>query len=408
MNNIKVIIGKELKRIFGDRKMIMSLYVSPAIVVILVYALMGFMIGNLESDIEDHVPNVTVVNATGDLKAIMEETYDGNVNVNYLTEEEYAAGKDDLQDQVLEGEEDLVVVLPKDFEEKITDYENSEIPDMTLYYNNTENYSSQAYSVFTGTVTPAYEDMLLTERFEDLGLLTAFHQDTQTIYKEEKANSQFLSMMLPYLIVMMLYAGVMSIGVDAIAGEKERGTLSSMLISPAKRSEIVIGKLVSMAILSGLSAIVYCVSMVVALQLMGSGANGMGEALGMGNVSFSFLQVLELLVSMLVLVYLYVGIVGLLATISKDTKSAQSMISPVYIVVVVLGVMTMFTTGQTVPSWRYLIPIYGNALAIQEIVSNELSAVHLLYSLGSTFLCGVILTIAMGKAFQSEKIMFHA
>ncbi len=410
MNNILIIIKKELKRVFGDRKMITSLYVTPAVIVILIYSLMGNMIGNMESDIIEHEPTVTVVNPTEGLKQAIEATYEGKASVQYITEEEYNLSKESLDNKILEGEEDLVVYLSPEFENQVAGFENAgaEIPEMEIIYNSTENYSTQAYSVFSQYVAPNYQNDILSKRFENMGVLTAFNQKPQTIYKEEKANAQFLSMMLPYLVVMMLYAGVMAIGVDAIAGEKERGTLSSMLISPAKRIEIVVGKLVSMAILSGLSAVVYCVSMIVALTMMGSSNEAVGIELGIGAVSFSPVQIIELLLTMFVLVYFYVGIVGFLATISKNTKSASSLVSPVYIVVVVLGVMTMFTSGKTIPGYRYLIPIYGNALAIKDICSNELLTANFLLSMVGTLACGIILTLAIAKAFNSEKIMFNA
>ena len=407
MSRTKTIINKELKRVFWDKKLIMSLYVFPAVILIVVFGLMGQLISSMESDIVEHVSSVTIVNATDELKSVIEATgYDETADITYITEEEYRVQSEELNSDIYEGNSDLVVYLPDDFEESVADYENSETPEIGVYYNGTENYSAQAYTVFAQTVEAGYEEELLNERFGSMNVLKAFTVQPVQIYKEEKANTQFVSMMLPYLIVMMLFAGVMSIGVDAIAGEKERGTLSSMLISPAKRSEIVVGKLVSMAILSGISALCYAVTMILAMSLMGS-ASGLAE-MGFGGVSLNVLQVIELIVSMLVIVYLYVGIVGLLATLAKDTKAASSMISPCYIVVVLLGVMTMFSTGETVPTYRYLIPVYGNAIAIKDICSNELTGINFMCSLAGTLALGIIFTAAITKAFNSEKIMFNA
>ena len=408
-NKAFIIMKKELFRVFGDKKMIMSLYIMPAVIVIIVYGLMGKMIGNMESDIEEHVANVTIVNGTEDLKNVIDSVgYNENAEITYITEEEYNQRKADLENGILEGDDDLVVYLSPDFEEQVSNYETGDtVPEMTVYYNNTEDYSSQAYYVFNSSVEAGYQSKLLADRFGDLGYLTAFSENPQQIFKESKANTQFMSMMLPYLIVMMLFAGVMSIGVDAIAGEKERGTLSSMLITPAKRRDIVVGKLVSMAILSSISAVVYCVAMVIAIPLMGMGGSGVAE-MGFGGVSFSFIQIVELFISMLVLVYLYVGVVGFVATLAKDTKAASSMVSPIYIVVILFGVMTMFSFGKEIPFYRYMIPIYGNALAIKDLVSNELLAVNFFSSVFGTLALGIVFTIAITKAFESEKIMFNA
>ncbi len=411
MKNSKafIIMKKELFRVFGDKKMIMSLYIMPAIIVIIVYGLMGKMIGAMESDIEEHVATVTVVNGTDDLKAIMDSSgYKETADVTFLTEDEYRAQKDELENGILEGDNDLVIYLDPDFESKVKDYENgSAVPELDVFYNGTEEYSSQAYYNFSSAVEAGYQSKLLADRFGNLGYLTAFTENVKEIYKEEKANTQFMSMMLPYLIVMMLFAGVMSIGVDAIAGEKERGTLSSMLITPAKRRDIVLGKLVSMAILASISAVVYCIAMVIAIPLMGMDSAGLSSG-GFGAVSFGFVQIIELFLNMLVLVYLYVGIVGLLAVLAKDTKAASSMISPVYIVVILFGIMTMFSFGREIPFYRYMIPIYGNALAIKDLVSNELQFINFISSIAGTLVLGIAFTVAITRAFESEKIMFNA
>ena len=121
----------------------------------------------------------------------------------------------------------------------------SVMPGMDIYYNDTNNYSSKAYSVFNNTVLETYKNSLLTERYGDVDYLSVFNINTENICKESMANTQFIRMMLPYMVIMLLFAGVMSVGVDAIAGEKERGTLASMLISPVKRSEIAAGKLIA-------------------------------------------------------------------------------------------------------------------------------------------------------------------
>ena len=409
MKGAGIIIRKELKRVFGDKRLVFSLFILPAILMIGIYSLMGNLIRSMESDITEHISEVYVVNADQGFKQTAKEMkYEEGANVTYLTEAEYASQKAELEDKVLNGNAELIVVFDKDFEASITAYSKAgdAIPAVNIFFNNSENYSSQAYSVLSGVLS-TYRTNLLAQRLGDLDQLNVFTQNEQVIVKEAKANNRFISMMLPYLITMLLFAGAMSVGVDAIAGEKERGTLASMLLTPVSRDAIVVGKLVSMAILSSLSAIVYAASMIVAMSVMGS---TMGElaANGFGNVSFGPTQCLMLLAIMLVMVYLYVAVIGLLAVLAKDTKTASTYISPVYIVVILAGMLTMFNSGKAIPTVRYGIPIYGNALAIADLCSNELTTVNFLASIGGTFIVAVIITIAVGRAFNSEKIMFNA
>lgn len=410
MGKTGFIIKKELFRVFGDRKMIFSLFILPAVIVIGIYSLMGQLIGKMESDITEHVSTVKIVNATDALMDVVALTsYGANAEIEWLDDAQYAKQEADLKNDIVTGNIDLLVVFDKNFEAEANAYEKEgdAMPRVDIFYNSTENYSSQARSVFSSLVLDAYGREILTERFGDYSRLTPFTQNYEVLCKEEKANTEFISMLLPYMIVMLLFAGVMSVGVDALAGEKERGTLSSMLISPVSRAEIATGKLVSLAILSGLSSFVYAGSMIIAVPMMSAG-NAELANMGYAGVKFGFVQIIELLALMLALVYLYVGVVGLLSILAKDTKTASTYVSPVYIVVVVCGMMTMFTSGREVPFYRYCIPVYGNALAIKDICGNELSPVNFLCSFGATLLLGIILTFFVKKAFDSEKIMFNA
>ena len=409
MKGASIIIRKELKRVFSDKKLIFSMFILPGVLVIAIYSLMGVMIGSMQSDIQEHVANVYFVNASDDIKQIMNrDELKMPADIKYLSSGEYDSQKAELEDGILNGNVELVVVEDPDFKSKVSAYskQGDAIPNINVFYNPSENYSMQAYSNFS-QILAAYREYLLGERLGSLDILTVFNQNDQVIVKEEKANSQFITMMLPYLITMMLFAGAMGVGVDAIAGEKERGTMASMLLTPIKRNEIVIGKLVAMSILSGLSSLVYSVAMIFAMPLMNKATSDSGVS-GFGGLTITAVQVIELLVIMLVLVFLYVSIISLLAVISKDVKTASTYISPIYIVVIVAAMMTMFSSGKDHPIYQYMIPVYGNALAISDLCVNELTTTNFFACLCGSLVVAVILTAGITKAFNSEKIMFNA
>ncbi|MCQ2497082.1 MAG: ABC transporter permease subunit [Lachnospiraceae bacterium] len=410
MKNIKIIMGKELKRVFGDKKLIFSLFILPAILVIGIYSIMGMMISNVSSDIEEHKSRVYIVNASDSVKSIIDANGFSKVaDIAYYTEDDFNKNADVIHNEILEETADLFVYFDKDMETKIAAYKNQgdEIPVMKYGYNKTSNYSGAAYSNFNEMVKNPYQQKLLAERLGNIELLNVFTTEEENIVKEAKANAEFISQLLPYMIVMLLFAGAMSIGVDAIAGEKERGTLASMLISPVKRSDIVWGKLFSLMILTGISSIIYSGSMIVAMPMMAQ-MNGEGMGSMFGGVSFGIVQVIELVAIMLALVFLFVSVIALLATYAKDTKTAQTYVSPCYIVVIVAGMLTMFSAGGEIAIEKYAIPIYGNALVIRDICTSEVVLEKFGASLIGTLLIGIICVVAMIKAFNSEKIMFNA
>lgn len=409
MNCIKIIINKELKRVFSDKKLIFSLFILPAIIVIGMYSLIGVMADKVSSDIDSHISFVTIVNATDDMKSIINNgEFSKCAEITYLSEDEYERDKEAIRESVREEQTDLLVYLDPQFEGKIANYSQAgdAIPVVKLGYNQTSNYSGAAYSSYSSMVAQPYRDQLLAKRFGNLDLLNIFTTEEENIVKEAKQNSQALAQLLPYFIVMMLFAGAMSVGIDAIAGEKERGTLATMLLSPAKRSDIVWGKLISLIILSGLSSIIYAGSMIIAAPLM---TKSMGQDASLfGNVSFDAVQIVELFAIMLALSFLFVSVIGLLATYAKDVKTATSLSSPCYIIVIIAGMLTMFNSSADIAIQKYAIPVYGNALIIKDICANEVVIEKFGASLIGTLAIGVLCVIAMTRAFNNEKIMFNA
>ena len=111
---------------------------------------------------------------------------------------------------------------------------------------------------------------------------------------------------------------------------------------------------------------------------------------------------------MLALVMLYVGIIALIAVYSPNTKAASSIISPLYPLIIIMGMMTMFRTGKETPFYHYAVPVYGNALAISDICSHELSVGNFFISFCCTLAVGIVITVLVTRAFNDEKLMFNA
>ena len=82
MNGMSIIIKKELKRVFGDKKLVFSMFILPAIIMIALYGIMGFMIGKMNSDIEENVNKVYIVNADDRMKNAI-TAFGADVSVTY-------------------------------------------------------------------------------------------------------------------------------------------------------------------------------------------------------------------------------------------------------------------------------------------------------------------------------------
>lgn len=407
MNGTQNIIKKELTRVFTDKKMIFSLFILPAIMIIGMYSLMGMLVTNMMEDIETHIPRLYIQNAPADFEEVIKLTQ-FDAEITYI---DAAEDTKDIKDRILDGTVDLLVVFDSSFLDAIHAYKSAgdPIPEVKTYYNPAEDYSEAARSNFVKNVLNVYQQSMLEERLGNIEQLQVFFIDkdpsASIIIDEKKADGKILSMLLPFLINIMLFAGAMSLGVDAITGEKERGTLSSMLVAPIKRSEIVFGKLISLAILSGISAAVYAISIVVAMPLLIGGFAG--EGMGDINLRFTPVEMIQLFIIMIIVVYLYVSLVALVAVMAKTSKEANTYVMPIYIVVMLGGIMTYMGSGQTKLEY-FLIPIYNTAVSLQNLLMGELTLAQFGFTIGSTALVAAIVTGLITRAFNSEKIMFNA
>lgn len=402
MNGIKQIFGKEMARVFKDKKMVFSVFFLPVLIMILIMTIISGLISNMEDDIESHESVVYVANEPASFKAFV-----GDSKQEFKSRRIDGSGMEKAKKDILDGKADLIIEFPDGFEDAVGGYEAGKtIPQVKTYYNPSEDYSQAAYENISVGVLEAYRQTLLAGRVGDLAQLTVFtvnsDNEDMIIQDDEKASGKAIGMMLPYFITILLFAGAMGIGTDMIAGEKERGTMASLLVSPVKRSSIVLGKVFSLMTISGISSLIYVIAMVVCAPLMmksmvGSGTDGL-------NINLSVQQVVMLGALLVAIAFLYSSIIALISVFAKSTKEASTYVMPAYMLVLVIGLLTMFTTGDPTQT-DYYIPLYNSALVMKGILGQNVTMVQYGITLIETLAIGGVLLGVIVKAFQSEKVM---
>ena len=269
MREIRLICKKELSRVLTDRKMLFSVFLLPAIIMVVVMNVMTSFSKNLENDVKSHAPIVYLQNAQEGVEQYL-KAYNEKMDLRTVDDEQK------VTEEIRDGSADLWIAFPQDFLEQIEVYKTGdEIPQIKVYYNPSEEYSQAAYEGVAGGCLEVYRQALLSERVGDMQSLTVFTVNSDNpdmvIQDEQKAGGKALGMMLPYFVTILLFAGAMGLGTDMVAGEKERGTMASMLVAPIKRSSIVLGKVFALMIISGISSVVYVAVMVGFLPQMSGG-----------------------------------------------------------------------------------------------------------------------------------------
>ena len=379
-NNTWTIIRKEFARFFGDRQLVFTAVIMPGLLIYLIYSLMGVGIRNMETQGEQDVVTLRVENMPPSLEALFNL---GDSSIVLLQQPVTQPDIDALSDKDINA---VLMRFPAGFEELVATYEpqsGAPAPNIEIYYNSANNAASRVYYAIEGALT-AYENS---------------HFDQAT---DDQVVGDILSKLIPMLIIMMLFSGTMAIAPSAIAGEKERGTIATLLVTPMKRSELALGKIVSLssiALLSGLSSFIG-----IALSLPKMISASSDEI----SIPFNYTtnDYIALLLVILASVLIMASAVSLLSALAKDVKNAGTMITPFMLVIMLAGLLPMFQTSTPDNLVVYLIPFYNSIEVMTDVFAHSLRWTPVIITLASDIAYTGIAVWGLTRMFNSEKIMF--
>lgn len=387
MKNILTVIKKEFSRFFRDKRLVLSL-ILPGVLIYFIYSFLGDgILSNVGGTDENYVCQVYTVNMPDAFKTPFE-------GLEKLQLHEISADEaDEHRQAVADQKEDLLVVFPENFEE---DYNavlagtSTELPRINVYYNTVRTEGTQAYTLFAGVLSVFQQQVT-----------PYFLSDVQDLASEKDMTGMIFSMIAPMLVLMFLFSGCMAVAPESIAGEKERGTLATMLVTPVRRSHIAAGKIIALSTLSLLSGLCSFLGIILSLpKLMGAAGSLNAAVYTVGDYAMLLGIVLS---SVLVIV----ALVSVVSAFAKSVKEATAMIGPLMILVMLLGVSTMFSSGSTGSYLWYLIPLYNSARAMNGVFSFAASPVAVLITVVINVAAAVGLAFLLAKMFDSEKIMFN-
>jgi len=381
--------------------------ILPAISIAIIYSIMGMMISGMIEDIETHQPTAYIENAPESfLEFINSDSYDKSINFS-----EFEGDMEEVKGKIREGEVDLLIEFEDNFEQKINNYQSTNsLPIINTYYNNSEDNSNTARFRMFPNVINQYERMIIGQRLGNSQYAKAFMLDSNdtnhNIINEQKATGKGLSNLIPVLITVFLFSGGMGIGMDTIAGEKERGTMATLMITPVKRETIALGKIIGLGIVSIISALSSFTGILISLPFSKTLFDASGD-MNITALGFGFAEYAQLFFVMITLVGVFVGLISLASIIAKNVKEAGTYVTPIFMFIMILGFMNMFNPGE-VELWHHLIPVFGSVASFRTLFTFEATTL----GIALTCMVNIILTVGLifiiRKMFNSEKIMFSA
>ncbi|MFA6627985.1 MAG: ABC transporter permease, partial [Bacilli bacterium] len=206
-----------------------------------------------------------------------------------------------------------------------------------------------------------------------------------------------MAMMLPFLIITFLFQGAMSLGPESIAGEKERGTIATLLITPTKRSNLALGKIFSLSILASLSAASSFIGIILSLPKL-MGISGNTNIYGMKEYAL-------VLVVLVVTVLVIIGLISNLSAFAKNIKEASAIVLPIYLLSMFIGLTSMFSSSAASKDILYCLPIYNSVQILTQIFTFEINYWQFAIMGISNIVIATLLAFALTRLFNNEKVM---
>lgn len=386
MRNILTIIKKELARFFKDKKLVFSTVLFPGLMIYLLYSFMGSgFLNKMEGD-ETYIPKVYVSEMPSVIEPMFIET-----QFDYKGFEKNEL--DTILTQIEDKEIDVAIIFPSEFEADVE--ERSSIPNIEIYYNSTKTDSISAYRVIE-TVLNQYENSL-SNVFD-------INNTQDVIYdlaSEKDLTGELFSMMLPMLLMIFIFSGCMGIAPESIAGEKERGTIATLLVTPMKRSELAIGKIISLSIISLLSGLSSFLGTILSLpKLYGNQMDGVNA------MAYSMMDYAILLLIILSSILIIISLISIISAYSKSVKEASTAIMPLMIIVMLIGISSMMIGEKGPALITALIPLYNNVACMNGIFGFSLNTTYLIITLVANLVYTFIFVYVLARMFNNEKCMF--
>lgn len=389
---ISIIFEKELKDNLRDRRSVfsalMSALIGPVLLVMLII-IMGrtFNTDNLEKPLE--LPVQGAENAPS-LISFLEQN-----NVLILP-----APENPRQD-VRNGVRDLVLIIPDDFGESfsagqparvelvVDSSRQSAMPAVERARMLLDQYSAQIGSLrlMARGVSPAVLQPVIVARVD--------------VSTPQSQVGIFLNMM-PYFIVLVVFVGGMYVIIDTTAGERERGSLEPLLINPAPRWEVVVGKLAA-----AIPFAVFAVFLTLVAFAIGFNVFPIEDYVGF-QVSIDTNVMIGIFLISLPMILLASALQMIIATFTRSFKEAQTYVAFLPLIPALPGIALAFIPVRA----SYLnmaIPTFGQQLLINQLMRGEpIDPANVVVSVISTTLCAILLVYLAVQLFKRERILMGA
>ena len=401
-NKILLVAKKEWDRFFGDRRMVVSALILPGVLLYFTYAFLApNMIGLIMGG--ENEGRVYAVNPPAAVLALFEHAGIGLHEIGY-------GEKGNIVEGISKGDGSFLLVFPVGFEERAAAFDagsGEEAPEIRLYYNSSAEGFLAAFAGI-GAVLGAYERSF-ARRFDINATGGGDMADP------DETGRNFLAAILPMFILVLIYHAAIASTTEAITGEKERGTLSTILITPITPMELAVGKIFGLSVQSFLCGASGALGILLSLPRF---INSLNDRLGVEQdvalplrvdviniTQYGVWDVVALIAVLLSCALFIVMIVAIVSIHAKTAKEAQMILSPMVILIMLVGLLSALDNSGQTGFFQSLIPIYNGVQSIDDILNHSHLPGRVAATVFSNLFFATMGTLILSRLFKSEKIV---
>ncbi len=399
------VAAKEILSTLRDQRAIISNLVIPLVMLPVVMLGLPLLLGGLFQREQTTVTQVGVEGLANVPPALAQLLQAQNVQLESVTAPEAA---------VRDGKVPVAMVVPAGFAAAVAAGRGA---DLTLY-SKTGNMKSELNAGKVRQAVSDYSRQVVAQRLQAAGLDPSVLQPVRVTSVDassaaERSSGQ-LSWLIPFFIAIWTLTGGQMTAIDATAGEKERGTLESLLVTPVRRTEVVVGKFLATLTFGLSAALMAIVGYVVGGAILGSvfaprlagQASEMLQVMG-GSLDISLPSVLLLFVSALLLAATIAALLLGITLFARSFKEAQSYVAPLSFLLILPAVGLQFKDLLGFGEGVYLVPVFNVLVLMDDIVKGSVAAGHVVATWLTLLVAIVLLLLFALRNFRREGVIFR-
>jgi len=396
MNHFTTIFRKEFTDTIRDRRTLFVMIIFPLLLVPLLLTVVAKLQTSSMQQAEERIIRVGLVTNGNALDFPKDLMQSGGLR----TIEGIPA--DSAQAFINRDSLDAFIVVARNFDIEVRQMRAGTI---SLYYKSSEDYDMVKRRLTT--VIERFERSLMSARFKKLNLdesiVHAVQLEQHDVASAKERFGKTIGGMIPYFFVLFCFLGAMYPAIDLAAGEKERGTMETLLTAPVSRFQILLGKFAVVVLAGILSAVVSLLGVYVAVTQIDEIPPELMQLI----MSILDVQTIVLVFSLLLpLTVFFAAILLSLSIFAKSYKEAQSLISPLSIVII-LPVLVGVMPGVELDSVTAMIPVLNVSLATKEIIAGTIKPLLLAEVYVTLFALASLSLWGCSKWFGREETMFR-